>query len=338
MADSTVFKDVMRELERDKSKAARLTREKLNELYAKIPRIKEIDDALAKFGSELSMLILQQKSDPAKVIADMQETEEALLYERGKLLKKHRITDKFFNNAFRCHTCKDEGFVGTERCTCLKQRLINKHYEMSNLSKVLNRENFDSFNAEFYSNEPDDRYGISPRAQIERNAKECKDFINVFKKSGTDQNPMNLLFYGKPGLGKTFLCNCVAKELLDGGFSVIYLTAPQLFKMVENLRFGKSEEKTADDALMEAVYTVDLLIIDDLGSEFSTAVTASEFFNIINTRLLNQKQMLFSTNIATQDLIEHYSDRVSSRIIGNFTMLLFIGEDIRVYKKYNSLT
>jgi len=334
MPEAAIVRGIMQEYESDKNRAMRMLQEKTTELYERIPRVKEIDENLAKFGLELSKLILRSESDREKIIAEMQETEEALLYERNKLLKKHKITDKFFNGVYRCDICRDEGLVESNRCVCFKQRLINKHYEMSNLSRVLTKENFDTFNAEFYSNEADERYGFSPRVQIERNAAVCRTFIESVGKFS--DNPMNLLFYGKPGLGKTFLCNCIAKELLDKGFSVVYLTAPQLFKLVENLRFSKANG-AMDEVIMDAVFTVDLLIIDDLGSEFSTAVTASEFFNIVNTRLLNGKQMVFSTNLVTQDFIDFYSDRVSSRIIGNFTMLPFIGEDIRVYKKHNSL-
>jgi len=336
MADSAIFSDVMREYEREKNKAVRLFQEKMEQLYAKIPRVREIDEQLSKMGAQLAVLVLRS-DNREQIISEMQEMEEALCYERGKLLKKHKIGDKYFNDIYGCALCKDTGFVDIERCACLKQRLLNKHYEMSNLSKVLKVENFGNFKLEYYSDEPDEKYGVSPRDMIKKNVRTCEDFIKSFKQADEDAVPMNLLLYGDTGLGKTYLCNCVAKELLDSGHSVLYLTAPQLFKMVENIRFGRDVN---DDAgrRMDAVYSVDLLIIDDLGSEFSTAVTASEFFNIVNTRLLNRKQTMISTNLMPQDIAEHYSGRVTSRIIGNFTMLLFVGDDIREYKKYNSLT
>jgi len=337
MADSTIFNEVMREYEREKNKAARLHQEKTELLYNKIPRVKEIDEQLSKMGAQLAALILKS-NEREKIVADMQEAEEALCYERSKLLKKHKITDKYFNEIYKCTACKDIGFIDDVRCACLKQRLINKHYEISNLSKVLKIENFDNFKLDYYSDEPDEKFGVSPRDIIKKNVEKCKEFIKSFEQKNEDDVPMNLLLYGATGLGKTYLCNCVAKELLDSGHSVLYLTAPQLFKMVENIRFGRETDPNEASRRMDAVYTVDLLIIDDLGSEFSTAVTASEFFNIVNTRLLNHKQTMFSTNLMPKDLAEQYSDRVTSRIIGNFTMLLFVGDDIREYKKYNSLT
>jgi DNA replication protein DnaC len=336
MADSSIYRDVLREYERDMNSAVRTLQEKTERMYEKLPRVKEIDDTLTKLGLEVASLVLKRKSDWDKTVAEMQEMEEALLYERKTLLKKHKFTDKYFYDAYKCAACLDTGFIDNERCKCLQQRLINRHYEASAIGKVIKIENFDNFKTEYYSDEPNERYGVSPKAIIKKNAEKCKEFINSFN---TGDIPMNLYLYGDTGLGKTYLCNCIAKELLDRGYSVLYLTAPQLFKTVEAIRFGR-ERGDAEYILnekMEFVYSADLLIIDDLGSEFSTAVTASEFFNILNTRLQSRKQMIFSTNLMPKDLSDSYSDRVTSRIIGNFTMLLFIGDDIREYKKYNSI-
>ena len=336
MADSTIFNEVMREFERDKNKAARLKADKTEQLYAKIPRIKEIDELLSKMGAELAAVVLSQASDREKAVSNMQEADEALRYERNNLLKKHKITEKYYNVVYKCASCKDIGFVDNVRCACLKQRLINKYYEMSNLNNILKIENFGNFKLDYYSDQPDEKYGVSPRELMKNNVNKCMEFIKLFQQNNDEAQPMNLFLYGNTGLGKTYLCNCVAKELLDGGLSVLYLTAPQLFKMVEDLRFRNNHDDGASRR-MDSVYSVDLLIIDDLGSEFSTAVTSSEFFNILNTRLLNRKQTMFSTNLMPQDLSDTYSDRVTSRIIGNFVMLLFLGDDIREYKKYNSI-
>jgi DNA replication protein DnaC len=255
-------------------------------------------------------------------------------------LQKEKFKDGYFTDMYGCVKCWDTGFLGettvtgkVERCGCLKQRLINKHYELSSLGRVLKVENFSNFKPEYYPDVTDERYGMSPRAVMRRNYELCREFIAGFGTAGT-----NLYFYGKPGLGKTYLCNCVAKELLDAGRSVLYLTAPKLFKTVEELRFGRDGEAAYDlRERMEFIYSAELLIIDDLGSEFMTTVTSSEFFNILNTRLLEGKQMIFSSNLGLGELSEVYTDRVTSRIIGEFTLMLFIGEDIRGYKKYNGL-
>jgi DNA replication protein DnaC len=327
----------MREYELKKNKSARLYQEKMEHMYDKIPRVKEIDETLSKLGFELVALVLRQGADREKAVADMQETEEALRYERGKLLKKHKYTPQYFDEAYACSACKDTAFINNERCNCLKQRLINKHYEMSNLSKILNIENFGNFKLDYYTDEPDEKYGVSPRMLIQKNVEKCKDFIKSFENKTEDTCTVNLFLYGDTGLGKTYLCNCVAKELLDNGHSVLYLTAPELFKNIETIRFGKEKDNETLTEKMELVYSTDLLIVDDLGSEFSTAVTASEFFNILNMRLLNRKQTIFSTNLMPKDLADIYTDRVTSRIVGNFNMLLFVGDDIREYKKYNSI-
>ena len=143
----------------------------------------------------------------------------------------------------------------------------------------------------------------------------------------------NLLLYGGTGRGKTFLCNCIAKDVLERGKNVLYLTAGQMFKQLEEMRFGQSEdeERTEWD---EELLDVDLLIIDDLGTEFSTVFTASELFRIINDRKLRKKPVVISTNLEIPALMDQYSDRVMSRLIGEYTVMKFFGEDMRMKKKY----
>ena len=143
----------------------------------------------------------------------------------------------------------------------------------------------------------------------------------------------NLLLYGGAGRGKTFLCNCIAKEVLEHGKTVLYLTAGQLFKQLEDMRFRNKEEEEPFDWDSE-ILDADLLIIDDLGTEFATMFTASELFRIVNDRKLRKRPVVISTNLDYRALMEQYSDRVMSRLIGEYTTLKFFGDDIRMKKKY----
>jgi len=152
----------------------------------------------------------------------------------------------------------------------------------------------------------------------------CLDFVDTF-----DTAFNNLILYGHSGLGKTFLCNAIAKEILDSGHTVIYLSAFQLFRLFENYRFHKDEEIVTNDDI-ENIFQCDLLIIDDLGTEFLNALTRSELFNCLNTRLLNEKPTVISTNLAPNEWGDNYSERITSRIFGYYSQLMFIGSDIRL--------
>jgi len=326
---SQIFKEAIRDLERQRLRAQKALEVRQGYLYEKLPRLKEIDDEMAGAGLALARFVL--KRDAAVNEADaFRAKNEQLAEEKAKILYENGYDDAFFLDVYGCEICKDTGFADDKHCACLKQRLITKYYEMSNLSKVLERENFDAFNINYYSDVIDIAHGVSPRDKINRAWTTSLRFVENF-----DTKFENLLFHGPTGLGKTFLSNCIAKELLDMGKTVLYTTATQLFKLVEDARFNR--DKTFDSQSYLAMVTdVDLLIIDDLGTEFSTIVTDAELFNFINTRLLRKKSTIISTNLAGRNLEEHYSDRVTSRIFGEYMMLEFIGDDIRIAKKYGS--
>lgn len=324
---SQVFKEVLRDLEKRRLRAEKNLHAKQSFLYEKLPVIKQIDDEMAAIGLALAKHVLRKESD-SEAVRDLRTKNMELLHRKETLLYDNGYDETFFAGAYNCDNCKDTGFMGAKHCHCLKQRLITKYYEMSNLSKVLEQENFDAFNVNYYSDIIDIAHGISPRDNINRIWTASLKFVENF-----DRKFENLLFYGPTGLGKTFLSNCIAKELLDTGRTVLYTTAAQLFKMVEDVRFSRSESED-NPAYLAMVLHVDLLIIDDLGTEFSTIVTNSELFNFINTRLLNKKSTIISTNLEPRDFEEYYSDRITSRIFGEYTLLQFIGDDIRIAKKH----
>ena len=216
--------------------------------------------------------------------------------------------------------------MGSTPCACMKRRLMDKLYDQSNVRERISLENFDTFDVRLFSDRVVPAEGISPKENAQRNLKKAMEFA---------EQPFgeNLLLYGGAGRGKTFLCNCIAKEVLERGHTVLYLTAGQLFKQLEEMRFHAKEEEEGfdwDQELLDA----DLLMIDDLGTEFATVFTASELFRIINDRKLRKRPVVISTNLDYQALMEQYSDRVMSRLIGEYTTLKFFGEDIRIKKKY----
>ena len=323
---SQVYKETLRELDARRLRAENDLAARQDFLYEKLPGIREIDREMAEIGLKIAKSAIKPGLD-ADNAENLRKRGEELALKREGLLYDNGYDASFFEDVYGCAACKDTGFVGSGRCACVKQRLIAKYYEMSNLAQILDKENFDTFDLGYYSTEVDKNHGISPRDNIQRIWTASLKFVEDF-----DTKFENLMLYGATGLGKTFLSNCIAKELLDAGKTVLYTTAAALFKLVEDQRFNRNGAKSP--AYLDMILDVDLLIIDDLGTEFSTVVTTSELFNFINTRLLAKKSTIISTNLDPADFEEQYSDRITSRLFGEYMMLRFFGDDIRVAKKF----
>ncbi len=322
------YKKLLRSYEKIRDDHTRTLQLRQQEVYTKIPRIAQIDQELSMTGIKISRTVLQSPSEAEKLIAALQEKNMDLTIEKAELLHMNGYPKDYLVPTYTCATCKDSGYAEGTSCKCLQQKLINTAYEQSNLKDVLAVENFDNFDFRYYSDVVDEKEGMSPRQNMQVIYSTCMNFVENYEQSFT-----NLLFYGPSGLGKTFLCNCIAKDLLDRGKTVLYLTAFQLFKLIEQERFHRNTTEEKSD-LLDTIIMVDLLIIDDLGTEFSTILTSSELFNFLNTRLLDKKPTIISTNLPPNNWKNIYSDRITSRIHGNYKVLNFFGEDIRIRIKY----
>ncbi|MDR1210563.1 MAG: ATP-binding protein [Clostridiales bacterium] len=323
MTGADIMKDIRREYERDRAAAESRRGERQAEIYAEIPRVAEIDAEISRIGIAMTRRAISGGGSGGDGGIGN------LTREREGLLAASRFPADYLTNVHKCPKCHDTGRAGAEECDCLKARVIDAYCGYSGLmSDVFARENFDTFDITLYSASKDPKFGVSPRQSVKAAyalcVKFCADFGEVYK---------NLLFYGSAGLGKTFMLNCVAGELLRKGRSVVYQTAGALFKRVEELRFGARENAGAA-RLMELVMECDLLIIDDLGAEFATSVTIAELFNIINTRLLSRRPVCISTNLTPDELKAQYSERIVSRLHGDYVKVAFFGEDIRLGKRY----
>lgn len=330
MSYKSAFRQVMRDYEAARGRADLLLDERISQLYLRTPRVAEIDRELGVLGSTLVRLALV---DDSAGLRRLRENIERLKGERSILLEKSEADFSVYN----CEKCTDTGYVQKtqdsppERCACLNQRLIDEYYALSNMKEILQDENFDTYDFRLFSEKLIENEGLSPNVNMQEVYRSATSFVENF-----DTVFDNLLLYGKTGLGKTFVCHCIAKDLLDRGHTVLYLTAPRLCKVIEDYRFNR-DALAAPDEMLEAVDQVDLLILDDLGAEVSTIVTSAALFDIINQRLISRKHTVISTNLAPHELESQYSERIVSRFFGKYELIKFFGDDIRMKKKYGGL-
>ncbi len=332
MKESTL-RDILINYERKRDKADRLLEQRKNDVYKQIPEVKEIEDQINKVGLEMMKLVLKNPSNKETLSLEAKEKIQALTKKKQNLLDKWNVPKGYLEIQYECNLCKDRGFLPNgKKCNCLKQAIINESYKMSNLSRTLEKQNQCTYDDSIFSDEIDPNSGISPRQNMQLILSDCDEFIYDFDKD----NDKNLLFYGDTGLGKTFMSSYIAKELLDKGYLVIYQTAFKMFEIIEEYKFRNSDNHLSREDY-ENLFECDLLIIDDLGTELTNSFTISELFIILNTRLLNGKKTIISTNLNPAQLGELYSQRIFSRIFDKFKMIKFIGADLRWQNKISNI-
>ncbi|MDD4112402.1 MAG: ATP-binding protein [Herbinix sp.] len=299
---------------------------RMQEVYQAVPQLKDLEDELISLSAQSGRLALFGNTD---ALEELRSNTTILRNKQKQLLMDNGYPEDYLHIQYSCSKCKDSGFIDNEKCNCFKQAIADMIYEGSNIKSVLDRENFSAFSFKYYSDDYiDESIGLSPLSNMQKIVATCKSFIRHF-----DKNHENLLFLGNTGVGKTFLANCIAKELLDRGYTVIYLTAFRLFDILEKYKFSKVAESTLSAAnQFEYILDCDMLIIDDLGTELSNSFTTSQLYLIINERLLRQKSTLISTNLSLDNLNSNYSERIYSRIISNYCIRRIVGEDIRLSK------
>lgn len=325
------YKQLIRIYDQKRLEAIKSQSERQNSIYQLIPDIATIDMKLSSLGIELAKAALDPDINPNDLIPSFEDKNQKLLDTKRNLLVARGYPANYLDIQYDCKQCNDQGFINSKQCTCFQQALINLAYEQSNLKHVLQYENFDTFDFSYYSKEVDSEIGLSPHENMQNLYRFCVHFVHKFKESF-----QNILFHGNTGLGKTFLCNCIAKDLLDRGHTVLYLPAVQLFQLFETSRFHREDMEEESKEMLDTLLSVELLIIDDLGTEFITSFTGPELFNTLNTRLLNQKATIISTNLTPEELKNYYSDRIISRIFGSYEVFRVFGQDIRILKKYQN--
>lgn len=288
------------------------------EIYRKIPRIREIQESISSCSLRQAERVFDNEPN---ALADLKNELTMLRREKECLLKEAGYPADYLEMHYTCPDCRDTGYIGRKKCHCFRREEIRLLYSSSRLNTVLSEENFSKLSFEVYDREQ--------RAAMPAIIQTCQDFISTF-----EQEFKNLLFYGPVGTGKTYLSNCIAKELLDTGHSVIYFTSFQLFELFSS---AISEEREGFRQCYEALLESDLLILDDVGAELANTFTVSKLFQVLNERSLARKSTVISTNLSLQEFRDVYSERIFSRITSSYTLLKFTGSDIRIRKKLGSI-
>ena len=333
---SEILSTLLLEYDQKKRKAEMDLETRKEELYNKLPRLRAIEKELNTYAINTAKNILNGSTTS---LQDLNQKVFDLKSEKLKILKENNIPESYLQPKYDCQLCKDTGYIqGNDYrsviCPCLRQKLLDISYNKSNMSN-LDKENFDTFNANIFSEkaEPEKyKINISPRQNMLIIKQKCIEFVENF------DNPdyKNLLFTGNTGLGKTFMTNCIANELIKNGKNVLYQTAPVLLETIIDNKMNKYKNSTQDD-FYKNVLEADLLIIDDLGTECLNSMKLSELFTVLNTRLLNLNnkvtKTIISTNLGINNIFKNYEERIGSRIAGFYDIYYFFGDDLRFRQK-----
>ena len=297
---------------------------RLSAAYARVPEIQQIDLRMRAQMAELVKLTISRRPDLAERIEELKKDNLDLQVRRAELLTEHGWPMDFLDEICSCPKCRDTGIYNGAPCECL-HKLYNQ--ELTKELGVLLRsgdERFERFDLKLYSDQPGDG-GLSPRENMSRVLSACRRFAENFPQVST-----NLLLQGDTGLGKTFLSACIARVIAEKGYSVCYDSASAALEAFERQKFARDPEEAENAARrVRQMLSCDLMILDDLGTEMLTPFSVSALYTLVNTRLVNSRRSIISTNCTQEELLRRYTPQICSRLDGEFLHLPFTGTDIR---------
>ncbi|MCR5502381.1 MAG: ATP-binding protein [Lachnospiraceae bacterium] len=313
---------IMRKYSLKQQNARRIAEERLEEVARKCPEYVSIREEIARTAGAAFHSLSENGSisveETVRKIASLSERKSAVLKEAG-------FPEDYAEPVYECTECNDTGFLPDGRkCSCFLKEQIDLLYRHSRLGRIPESENFDHLSYDYYQGEE--------LEDFKRIVEICHSFADGFSDDPAKKQYENLLFYGNVGTGKSFLSACIAKELLDRGFSVIYFSAEELFRLLSDIMFRRDTETSLADTRSE-LYECDLIIIDDLGTELTNSAVALHLFSLLNERYLMRKSVIISTNMSLEELQQRYADRIFSRLIERYRFLKLTGPDIRRLKK-----
>ncbi|MDR2931950.1 MAG: ATP-binding protein [Oscillospiraceae bacterium] len=303
------------------------------EVMAKIPAVVEIERRMAGTAAMITKSVVAAPQKAAVLIEELAGENAYLQKQREKLLVDAGFPPDYLAEKPFCARCGDSGYIGTQMCDCLASLLRAQAHAHLSMSAQAGDRSFAGFDLSLYPREAEAGTGVSPQARM----REIYDFCVEYA-DGFTQDSDSLLFLGQTGLGKTHLSLAIAQCVTEKGFGVLYTPAQRLMDRLESEKFGKAPEDRENYVdNMNIVLTCDLLILDDLGTEFATSFTASTLYNIVNTRIVEKRPTIMSTNLDPQGIEKRYSQRMVSRLLCEYRVLKFFGKDIRFIKKMQGL-
>ena len=321
--DGRIMQRALARFDEDKQRRASQLEQRRRTAFARAPRLAEIDTELRGTMSRIISSALARGTDPLPAIRVLRDENLQLQRERAQLLAALGYPADWLEEKPACAQCGDTGYVQGGVCRCLRAYYARE--QLAELSRLLplGEDSFETFSFDWYDSAVQPDFGVSPRENMERNFDVCRDYAYQFARGGG-----NLLLSGGTGLGKTFLSACIARVVSENGFSVVYDTAASVFSRFEDAKFRR-DDGGSEDRCMKC----DLLILDDLGTEMTTAFVQSALYQIINGRLMEKRATIISTNLAPEDIGSRYGQAVRSRLEGEYEILPFFGEDIRRLKR-----
>lgn len=310
------FDAIMRKYDQIQLQHKHELNKRFEEIYAKIPEYKSLDEAVSSVSMNYGRQVIEGNTAS---LSTLKSQLADLSARKGALLEKNGYPKDYLVLQYDCPLCKDTGYIHGEKCVCLKNQILSVMYAQSNIAELLKTDNFDTLSEKYYEGEDLRRFREAVAL--------CHNIVDNF-----DTKKENLFLYGDVGVGKSFLSCCVAKELLDKGYSVLYFSSSHLFDVLKESDFRKDSKENLYTS-KEDIYNCDLVVIDDLGTELANTYVFTSLFSLINERILRNKATIISTNLSLKDLRDLYSDRIFSRITTNYKLCLLSGQDIRIYKK-----
>lgn len=321
--DSEIFTKAEREITARRLRADSISDRHVEEIERKIPEISEINHQLADTSIELSRLILHKTGDFEKNLNRIKDNNLEGQRIIAELLASNGYPSNYMEPKYFCPICKDRGYINGTRCGCFNDLLEKYSVEKLNSYSQINLYSFDTFDLKYYPKS--DENGVSSYGQMASTLSYCKEYAKTFSKGSR-----SIFMLGMTGLGKTHLSLSIAKEVIEKGFNVAYDSIVNYLRMIEKEHFGKADTDT-----LQTLLNADLLIMDDLGSEYESSFYVSSIYNIINTRLNKGVPTIINSNLSPSELQKRYDERIVSRLIAMYDYLKFTGNDIRKIKKVN---
>ena len=294
---------------------------RIGAIYERLPRLRQIDLALQKTAAKVCAAAFRAGADPAQTMQQLKQENLALQQERDWILESEGIAPEDLEHTSVCPRCGGAGYLGAAMCECLRE--LCRQEQKKELSQLLGagKESFDRFRLDYYPAEYDANLGASPRELMKKIYERAVRYVQTF-----GPGAKSLLFMGATGLGKTFLSACIARAVADRGFSVCYVSAEAMFSDFEQQKFRPRDGEDPTRKYLGC----DLLILDDLGTEMTTQFTIAALYQVVNSRLMEGRATIVSTNLPVADLDRRYSAQIASRLLGAYTLCKFSGRDIRM--------